>query len=156
LEILVGILAIAGGGYFLWQFLKQRKRGAVCEVGESGISKKVTKKVEESFKKEKNFWLLISSVLLFAALITIIEFPCSAVVPLIFAGILADANLSTILYLSYIALYILFYLLDEIIIFLIAVFSMKIWITSPKITQWMTLAAAIILFLLGIFYFIGL
>ncbi len=99
--------------------------------------------------------MLLANVLLFAAIITIIEFPCSAMVPVAFAGILAQARLPALFYLLYITLYLIFYLLDEIIVFLIAFFTMKVWLTSSKITTWITLTEALILFILGFYYLFG-
>jgi len=43
-------------------------------------------------------------------------------------------------------------MLDEIIVFLIAFFTMKIWLASSKIVVWITLLEAIILLALGFYY----
>lgn len=157
MQIVVGLMAIGGGIYFLRQFLKFRKQGAVCEM-ETGqkITSKFTSKIQESLTKKGNILAIAGSILLFAAVITIVEFPCSAAVPVVFAGILADAGLSTFQYLLYIALFILFYMLNEIIVFSIAVFKMSVWLTSKKFVTWITLIEAIILFLLGLYYLFGL
>lgn len=156
MEILIGILAIGGGIYFLRQFLKFRKYGPQCEMKEGKIISKFSSKVHESFKNSKGLFAVLGSILLFAIIITVVEFPCSAAVPLAFAGILASLKLSIFYYLLYIALYLLFYMLDEIIVFLVAVFTMKLWLTSSRLVTWFALAGAIILFLLGIYYFAGL
>ena len=76
----------------------------------------------------------------------------AAVVPVAFAGILAQAGLSSFQYLLYISLFVLFYMLDEIIVFLIAFFTMKIWLASSKIVTWAALLESIILFILGAYY----
>ncbi len=157
MEVLIGLLGIGGGIYFLRQFVRFRKYGPMCEVGlGKGIMSKFSLKFQESFKKSGNILLLLGSILLFAGIITIVEFPCSAVVPVIFAGVLSQAQLSTFYYLLYIALFVLFYMLDEIIVFLIAFFTMTIWLASSKAIIWITLVEAIILFLLGFYYLFGL
>jgi hypothetical protein len=94
-------------------------------------------------------------LLLFAGVITVVEFPCSAAIPLFFAGILAKAQLPAINYLIYIAIFIFSYMLDEIIVFLIATFTMTVKLASPKFVIWITLAEAVILFLLGAYYLFG-
>jgi len=157
MEILIGILGIGGGIYFLRQFIRFRKYGPMCEVDlGKGIMSKFSLKFQKLLGGSGNILLLIGVVLLFAGVITVIEFPCSAVVPVIFAGILAQSQLSTFYYLLYIALFILFYMLDEVIIFLIAFFTMTIWLASSKAITWITLTESIILFLLGIYYLFGL
>ncbi len=156
IEILIGFLGIGGGVYFLRQFIKFKKQGPTCEAElGKGIASKFSSKIQEFFKKPGSILGIIGLLLLFAAVITIVEFPCSAVVPVFFAGILANSQLSTFLYLFYIALFVLFYMLDEILIFLIAVFKMTIWLASGKFVTWVTLIEAIFLFLLGFYYLVG-
>jgi len=104
--------------------------------------------------KAKTLTIFIS-ILLFALVITVVEFPCSAAVPVVFAGILSKAQLSDWLYLVYIILYVLFYMFDELLVFLIAFFTMKLWLASPKFITWITLLESIIMFSLGIYYLFG-
>ncbi|MDP1538661.1 MAG: thioredoxin family protein, partial [bacterium] len=154
MEILIGLLALVSAVYFLKEFLNIRKRGVVCQFG--GISENLAKKIQKIFERKASIFALIGAVLLFAAVITIIEFPCTAVLPVLFAGILAEAALPFYLSLSYMGLYILFYMLDEIIVLLVAALTMKIWIASPKFSLILTLIASILLFLLGFYYLFGL
>lgn len=154
MEIVIGVLTLAGGGYFLREFLKFRKRGPVCEY--NSISQKFSQKIQGVFEKRANILVIVGAIFLFAAMITIIEFPCSAVLPVLFAGILSKAHLSTSLSLFYIGLFLFFYLLDEIIVFLVSVFTMKLWIASPKFTTFLYLIAATMLFFLGFYYLFGL
>ena len=73
-------------------------------------------------------------------------------VPVAFAGVLAQSGLSTFNYLLYISIFVAFYMLDEIIVFLIAFFTMKIWLASSRVAVWIILAESIILFALGAYY----
>ncbi len=156
MEILIGLLGIGGGIYFLRQFIKFKKYGPMCEVGlGKGIMSKFSAKLQKTLKESGNVFLLIGAIILFASIITIMEFPCSAAVPVIFAGVLSEASLSTFSYLFYIALFVLFYMLDEIIVFLIALFAMKVWFASNKAMIWIILTESIILFLLGFYYLFG-
>lgn len=156
MQILIGFLATGGAIYFLKQFFKFRKYGPTCEMEPGkGIASKFSSKIQELLKKPGNLFTIILIIFSFAAVITIVEYPCSAVVPLTFAGVLAQSQFSALQYLLYITIFILFYMLDEIIVFLIAVFTTKIWFASPKFVTWATLAEAIILFLLGIYYLFG-
>ena len=155
IQVLVGLLAILSGVYFVKEFIRIRKQGAVCEINDKKITNNLASRLENSLKRPKNVFFLIGSILIFATLLTLIEFPCSAAVPLVFAGVLAKASLTGLQYLFYIILYIFFYMFDEIIIFLIAVFSLKLWLTSPKFVAWSDFVEAIILFVLGLYYLIG-
>jgi hypothetical protein len=132
-----------------------RKYGAQCSASKGKIYSKAAGWLERLFANPRNLLVLAGGILLFAAVITIVEFPCSAVVPLVFAGVLAKSQLSTIDTLFYLGIYILFYMLDEIIVFLGAVFTMKIWVASPRFLTWIYLIAAVVLVALGIYYVIG-
>jgi len=156
MQMLIGLLAVLGGIYFFYQFLKFRKKGPVCEIETSkGIKSKLAERIQRFFKNPRNILPTTGAILAFAFVVTIIEFPCSAVVPVIFTGILAEAQLPGLLHFFYIILFLIFYMLDEIAIFLIAVFTMRLWLASRKFVTYATLAQAIILMLLGAYYFFG-
>lgn len=152
MNIFVGVLGILGGIYFFRQFLKFKKYGPTCDSAQSNIVSKFSARLQKTFKESGGIWAILISVLVFATVITIVEFPCSAVIPVLFASILANAKLSGLVYLFYIAIFIFFYMLDEIVIFLIAVFTMNIKIASGKGMIWLSLVEAIVLFGLGAYY----
>lgn len=156
MEILIGLLGIGGGIYFLKEFIRFKKYGPTCDHENKKLTTRLFSKIKNIFHKEEQQKIIpiVTGILLFATLLTIVEFPCSAAVPVIYAGILANAKLPGILYILYIAFYLIFYLLDEILVFLIAVFTMKLWLASPKFVTWITLVEAITLFLLGLYYLI--
>jgi len=152
----VGILGLLGGVYFLKQFIKFKKYGPACDLPQkNGLVSKFSSKIQNSFKESGGIWAIIISIFIFAVVITIVEFPCSAVIPVLFASILAQAKLSALTHLLYIAIYIFFYMLDEIIIFLIALFTMTVKIASSKSMTWLSLVEAIVLFGLGIYYLVS-
>lgn len=153
LEILVGIIGILGAIYFFKEFYRFKKYGPSCEAQFGNkILGKFSKKFSEMQKKGISLILLAASVLTFSLIITVVEFPCSAAIPLFYVSVLATKQLSFLYEFFLMALYIIFYMLDEIIIFLVAVFTLKIKLTSPKATTWMYLFAGIILLIWGISY----
>jgi len=153
MKILIGLLGIGGSLYFFHQFWKFKKYGPNCDAtaGNTWIDR-ATRKLQKLFSDSRNVILLALGVLLFSFIVAVLEFPCSAVIPVAFAGILSQAGLSSAGYLSYITLFILFYMLDEIIVFLVAFFTMKIWFSSSKVTTWVVFAEAVILLVLGVYY----
>lgn len=155
MNILVGVMGIIGAIYFLKQFLKARKADLTCDSQGNPIVAKHSEKIQKAFQESGKIWGLIIGVLVFAAVITIVEFPCSAVVPVLFSGIMAHAGVSLLSYVFYLIVYLFFYMLDEIIVFLVAVFTMNIKIASGKFMKWLNLIEAIILFALAIYYLSG-
>ncbi len=153
MNLLIGLLGLGGGIYFLKEFIKFKRRGLVCESGAGEkLFSRFSLKFQKIFKESGSIFLLIGGIILFAGIITIVEFPCSAAVPVIFAGLLAQSQMPTFYYLLYISVYLAFYMLDEIIVFLIALFTMKLWLASNKAMIWIALSESIILFLLGFYY----
>ncbi|MFA5838341.1 MAG: hypothetical protein WC849_00135 [Candidatus Paceibacterota bacterium] len=154
IELVIGGIGLIGGVYFIKEFLRIRKQGLVCESSNSKIISSASQKIKNIFDKKGIFGMLFG-IIVFSGLVTIIEFPCSAVVPVSFAGILAEKGISNFWTLIYIGMFILFYLLDEIVVFAIAVYKMDIWLTSPKFTKWASLIEGIILIALGLYYIIN-
>lgn len=152
LQILIGLLSLGGGLYFLRAYIKMKKHGVTCDSEGMPIIGKATLTIRKLFQEKKNLGLLALGVLAFAAVITIVEFPCSAAIPVVYAGMLAEAGLSQAAYIGNIGLFVLFYLLDELIVFGFAVYKMSIWASSPKWVVWITLTEAIILLGLGAVY----
>jgi len=152
MNVFVAALAILGAVYFFRQFLKFKKYGPACDSGQNKIVNKFSLKLQNAFREMGGVWGITISILIFATIITVVEFPCSAVIPVLFAGILAKAKLSALAYLFYIVIYLFFYMLDEIIVFLVAVFTMNIKIASGKSMVWLSLVEAIVLLGLGIYY----
>lgn len=153
LEMLIGLLAIAGGIYLLREFYKAYKSGPVCST--NNLMSRLTPKIEKIFKNKTNWAVLLGAVIIFATVVTVVEFPCSAFLPVLFTGILVESGISFNASIGYIGLYMVFYLLDEIIIFLIAVATMRIKIVSPKFIIFFNLLAALIFLFLGAYYLLG-
>jgi glutaredoxin len=153
MEMLIGLLAIVGGIYLLREFYKAYKNGPICSS--NNLMTHLTPKIEKVFKKNTNWLTLLGAIILFAIIVTIVEFPCSAFLPVLFTSILVDAGISLNMSIFYIGLYMLVYLLDEIILFFIAVLTLKIKIVSPKFIVFFNLLAALIFIFLGINYLWG-
>lgn len=155
MNVFVGILGIGGGIYFLTQFIKSRKADPTCDSQGNKIVARHSEKIQKAFQESGGIWGLIIGVLIFATVITLVEFPCSAVIPVLFAGIMAHAKISLFAYIFYLIVYLFFYMLDEIVVFLVAVFTMNVKIASGKTMKWLNLIEAIVLFAFGIYYLSG-
>lgn len=152
MKVGVAFLSLGGGLYFLKEYLRMRKQGAVCQLSESPLVAKLMHRTGRVFEDGVHMFEIVGSILLFATVITVVEFPCSAAVPVVYAGILADSGVSTLVYLFYIALYVVFYMLDELIVFAIAAYKLKLWMASGTFTKAAVLSQAAVLIGIGAFY----
>jgi len=157
LRIIVGLAALGGAIYFSKEFWRFFKYGPACQMSESALIKRATNKLKESFEKPgKGSLFLVSSIISFAAIITLVELPCSIGLPIAFTAILLEKGVSLantpLSYTLYIAAYIFFYMLIEIVIFSGAVLTKKIWFAGSKLITWVTFAGAAVLFYLAFYY----
>ena len=154
LRVVVGVAALLGGFYFFKEFLRFYRYGPTCKASHSKVVTKATKKLRKAFEhpKKKTAALLMSSIMFFAAVITIVELPCSIGVPIAFTGILVEKGVSLTAYTLYVLAYIFFYMLIELVIFSGAVFTKKIWFNGSRLITWITFAGALVLFYLAFYY----
>ena len=152
MKVLVALLAFGGGMYFLKEYFRMRKQGPQCEFQESTLINSFMERTGKAFENNTKLLGILGAVFLFAVVVAVVEFPCSAAVPVVFAGLLSDAGLGTVAYLSHIGLFVLFYLLDEIVIFGIAAYRLKLWMTNGAFTKHAVLGEALILMAIGLFY----
>lgn len=154
IKIFVTLLAFGGGVYFLKEYWRMHKQGALCELQESKFINRLMEKTGKAFEDNTRILGLLGVVVLFAAVMTIVEFPCSAATPLVFVGVLKSAGLGWLGTIAHIAIFITFYMLDELIIFAIAAYRLKLWMTSGKFTKYAVLVEAIVLITISIIYII--
>lgn len=153
LRLLVGLAALAGGAYFFREFIRFYKHGPACSSSGSKLVREATKKLQQAFKEpQKGFLFLALSVALFAVVITIVELPCSVGIPIAFVGILVERGVSLFAFVLYVLAYIFFYLLMEVIVFVGAVMTKKIWFAGSKMITWTTFGGAMVLFYLAFYY----
>lgn len=148
-RILIAMVALIGAIVNIRSYLKERKQDAGCQVVNSKERKKIINRIKK-FTSEKSFILAILGVIALAASVNFIELACSAGLPLLFTQILALNDLSTGMYALNIIIYILFYLFDDIIIFVIAMASLKITGITNKYNKYSHLIGGIIMLIIGL------
>ena len=146
---LIGIFAIIFGIVNIYNYFKSRKKDAGCEVTDDKKRKKIISYIKK-IVSEKKFILALLGIMILAFLVNLIELLCSLGLPVIFTEVLSLNNLSTTEYILYMLLYILFFLIDDIIIFVIAMKTLEIKAISNKYTKYSHLIGGIIMLILGI------
>lgn len=150
IEILVAIVALLGGGINLYHFIKEVKvKDVGCSVTNDGKKKKIMLQAKQ-IVTENSFLLALGGVILLAFSVNIIELACSAGLPILFAQILAMNDLSSAQVLFYNILYIFFFLLDDLIVFIIAMTTMKLTGISNKYNKYAHLIGGLIMVVIGI------
>ena len=153
-RILIAAVAIVVGFFNIKKYIEARNKDDGCDVVDSQSRKKIMNKVMD-VTKESKFILAILGIMVLAASVNLIEMMCSIGLPIIFTQILSFNNLSTGSYVLYMFLYILFFLIDDIVIFVIAMVTFKVTGISTKYSKYAHLVAGIITILIGLLLLIN-
>lgn len=150
LRIFIAIVALVAGLVNLNSYIKEKKRkDDGCEIVDEEKRKKMFTKIKK-ITSEKKFILAIFGIIALAISVNLVELACSAGLPLIFTQILALNDLSTFEYVIYMLIYILFFLIDDIVVFVIAMLTLNIKGISSKYGKYSHLIGGIIMILIGI------
>lgn len=147
IRIIVGLVALYAGYYNLKGYLINKNKG--CEVVGEERRKKTFEKIKEILAREK-VWLALLGIIALAVSINFLELVCSAGLPAVYTQILAISNLAQWQYYVYLSLYVFIFVLNEIIIFSVALLTLQLKAISPKIIRWIGIAGGAIMILLGI------
>ena len=149
LRILIALIALIAGGINIISYLKNIKKDDGCKIVDEKKRKKIFSKIKK-ITLEKRLILSIIGIITLAISVNLVELACSAGLPLMFTQILSFNNLSMFEYMFYMFLYILFFLIDDIIIFVIAMKTLSIKGISSKYGKYSNLIGGIIMILIGI------
>lgn len=149
-QIIVGIFALLAGAFNLYSFIKaQIKKEDGCEVTSVTTKQKLVSRVKK-IAMISSLPLALLGVAGLAIIVNAIELACSTGLPLIFTQILALNGYVGASSIGFILLYILFFLLDDLLIFGIAVVTLKVSPLSTKIGKYAHLIGGIIMAIIGI------
>jgi cytochrome c biogenesis protein CcdA len=142
----IGLVAIGGGLFFLWEFARS---DASCKVTgfeqRSRTLSRLSRLAKGSFTP-----VAVAGILAVAFSVNVVEFACSIGIPQAFTKIL-DLNEVSLWYReALMGIYVLSYMMDDLAVFAVAIWSMeKIGITT-RYSHISNLAGGIIMLILGL------
>lgn len=148
IKLLIALIAFTGGFINLWSFVKTVTKEDGCTVVDEKKRKKYFTKIKE-IVNNKSFILALIGIIVLAASVNIVELACSAGLPIVFTSLLSSNKLTTFAYMMYILIYILFFLLDDIIVFVIAMKTLEVSGISTKYGKISHLVGGLIMILIG-------
>lgn len=146
--VLVGAIALASGILNVKEYV-QTGGQAACKVGDAGEKKKTAGLVEHIASSPLNIGTLAAIVAL-AFVVNSVEFVCSSAIPAVFTQVLAASNLSFVEHYGYIAIYVFFFMLDDMLIFGMAAFAASKISTGEKYAAYCKLIGGVMLALIGV------
>lgn len=148
-RIIIGSLALIVGIWQIRNFIKFKP--GVCEV--TSANPKWNQRIMEKAKgivKPAALPATIIGIITLAFAVNLIEFFCSAGLPAIYTRILSLSNLNSFSYYLYLLLYTLIFMLDDLLIFIIAVITLSKIGFTEKYTKYSTLIGGLVILLLGL------
>ena len=147
-RLIIGLIALAGAVINLSSYIKHRKDNG-CDVIDDKKRNKIFGKIRK-FTGEKKLVLALLGAMALAVSVNIVELACSAGLPVMFIEILSMNHLAVFEKTIYIALYMLAFLLDDLIVFIVAISTMELTGFSTKYGKISKLVGGLLLLGIGI------
>jgi len=142
---IVGALAVGTGALALKNAFK---KGIDCEMRDMASKKRFRDRLSHILE-QKNLPLVLAGVVGLAFSVNAIELLCSFAIPTAFTATLVSMDMGLGKQLMAISLYDLAYILDDIVVLVIALWTMSLKILSPKLVQVSHFIGGILLLILG-------
>jgi len=146
---IIAIFAVGAGLYNLYNYRKSLKKDDGCTVTSKKQRKNIMIKIRK-FTENNNILLGLIGIIILAIGVNFVELLCSAGLPIIYTEVLSINKVSGGISIIYNLIYIIFFMLDDFIIFLIAVKTMNLKVISTKYSKYSHLFSGIIMLIIGI------
>ncbi len=146
-RVLIGLAALGAGGYYLRDYLINKKGG--CNIMGDEKRQKIFDKLKAVTQKKK-FLLALGGIILLAFAVNLVELICSAGLPAIYTKILSLSNLPTWQYYLYLLFYILIFMLDVLIVFVLAMVTLRAVGIQSKYSRFSHLIGGVLMLIIGL------
>lgn len=146
-RLLIGFLALGGGGYSLKEFFLNRDSG--CKVANDNKRQKVFLRLR-AVVGQNSFWLALLGIIALALMVNLVELLCSAGLPAVYTQVLALNELVGWQYYLYILLYIFFFMLDDLLVFFVAMMTLEMTGLTTKYARYSRLIGGLLMVLIGL------
>lgn len=143
---LVGLLALGGGGFFLYEW---KTADGTCKIIDTSKRASLIASIKK-LAHEPVTWMSATGIIALAFSVNVIEFACSIGIPQAFTKILQINQLNFWQEQGTMLLYIFFYMLDDLFIFGLALWGADRLYLTQKYSRWSTLIGGILMLVLGV------
>lgn len=147
LKLLIAFFALVFGGFNIYRYFKTKDVG--CDVVDKNKRRKIINRIK-NILSSKSFAFAIGGIILLAISVNLIELLCSLGLPVMFTEILAYNNITGVKNILYIILYIIFFLIDDLVVFFVAMKTLKITAISNKYSKYSHLIGGLIMIAIGL------
>jgi hypothetical protein len=146
-RILIGLVALFAGGYNLKAYWTDAD--GACSLSQGARRQRTMERLKRVISTRK-FWLALGGIVLLAFMINLVELICSAGFPVIYLQILSLTPMSFWQYYLYLLLYIVIFMLDDIIVFVVAMITLQLIGLTTRYRRFSSLIGGLLMLLIGV------
>jgi thiol-disulfide isomerase/thioredoxin len=143
----IGVVALGGGGYYLKEYFLNPH--GTCKVTGGTQRQKVFARLK-ALTHESHFLIALVGIILLAVAVNLVELICSAGLPAVYTQVLTLSHLPTWQYYLYLLLYILIFMLDDLVVFFSAMITLQMTGLSDKYARASHLIGGTLMVLIGL------
>jgi hypothetical protein len=142
----IGLFALAGGGYYLKEFVTNADMA--CEATAHESRRRVFARLRD-LASRRDFLAALAGIVALAFAVNVVEFLCSAGIPAVFTQVLALSALPAWQYAAYLALYVLVFMLDDLVVLVGALKTLEVTGLTTAYARWSNLVGGAALLGIG-------
>lgn len=146
IRILIGTVAVTAGLWALREYVLHPQ--VVCRVTHSENRRRVLDSLR-NLAAQPHFMTAILGIAGLAFAVNVVELICSAGIPAVYTQVLTMSDLPRWQYHGYLGLYILVFMLDDLIVFITAMATLEISGLTGSYSRWANLIGGLVLLIIG-------
>ncbi len=146
---IIGVISIGAGIFFLYEFFTNKD--GECTITSMSQKKKLTEKIRNIVNAPMSIGIFLATIGV-AFSVNVIEFACSVGIPQAFTKLLEMSSIGFAGKQFYISLYTFFYMIDDFVVFGIALYAFQYLGLTTKYTRYCLIIGGTIMLILGYFF----
>ena len=147
IRVIIGLVALLAGGYNLKEYWTDTS--GACTLSQGARRQRTMERLKAVISTRK-FWLALAGVVLLAFLVNMVELICSAGFPVVYLQILSLTPMPFWQYYLYLLLYIVIFMLDDIIVFVVAMLTLQLMGVTTRYKRFSNLIGGVLMVLIGV------
>ena len=145
-RLVIGGVALVTGGYNLREYWIHRPG---CKVVKSESRRRIFEQLKAITQKPSLF-MALGGIILLAFAVNLVELLCSVGLPAVYTQVLTLSALPILQYYLYLVAYVFFFMLDDLLVFLIAMLTLRAVGLSDKYSRFSSLIGGLIILIIGL------
>lgn len=143
---IIALISLGAGGFFLWEYWTTK--AGECKIIDADTKKKTVDRIADLVNSPISIATFFGTIAI-AFSVNIVEFACSIGIPQAFTKILELNDYSFFVRQFFMGLYILTYMADDIIVFVIAIYAIQHLGLTTKYSKYCQLIGGLLMLLIG-------